>query len=141
MFAAIEKTTAGVRTLEGTKPLFNHGGSICGTMTLSTVLRLLAITAHDVLLDLTAVAACGHTDIARSARTFVAGARAAVLPASQHVATDLTTAPAMFIVRIYTASSDGLATAEAMLSGAHQGARWARTSMTSHAAWMRTFLW
>jgi hypothetical protein len=109
-------------------------------MTLPAVLRLLAISTHDVLLDLTTVAACRHTNIAGSTRPFVAGSRAAVLSASHELTTNFSTAPAMLVICIYAASSDGLAATEAVLSRTHQRAWWAGASMTGHATGMWALL-
>ncbi len=120
MFTAIIKTTTSVWTLEGSGPFFDSVGSICCNVTLSTVLRLLAITAQKVLLDLAAVAACRYADLTSSAWPFMAGSRAAMLSASHQLAADLTTAPAVFVVCVYAASSDRLATTKAVLGRAHQ---------------------
>jgi hypothetical protein len=83
MLAAVIETTAGVWTLEGSSPFFYGGGAVRCSVTLSTMLRLLTIAAHDVLLDLTAVAACWNADVASSTRPFMAGSRTAVLPTSE----------------------------------------------------------
>ena len=136
VFFAVIQTTASVGAFEGPGPLFDSGGSVRSGMTLPAVPRLLAISTHDVLVDLATVAACRHTNIAGSARPLVARSRAAVLSASHELATHFSTAPAVLVVCVNAAPSDGLAAAEAVLSRAHQGARRAGASVTSHATGM-----
>ena len=140
MFAAIEKATTRVWALEGSSPFFDCSRFTRYSATLSAVLRLLAVTTQDILLDLTAVATCRHANMASSAGTFVAWSRAAVLSTSHQLTTHLTTAPAVFIICVYAASSDGLGAAEAVLGRAHQGARRTRTGVTSHTTRMRALL-
>lgn len=83
MLAAVVEATAGVWTMEFTPPFFNGRGPVRCGVTLSALLRLLTIATHDVLLDLTAVAACWNADVASSTETFMAGTRTAVLSTSQ----------------------------------------------------------
>ena len=140
VFAAVIETAANVRALEGPGPLFDGGRCVRCGMTLSAMLRLLAISTHDILVDLATIAACRHTNIASSTRPFVARSRAAVLSTSHELTTHFSTAPAVLVVCVYAAPSDGLAATEAVLSRAHQRARWAGASVASHATWMRALL-
>jgi hypothetical protein len=140
VFAAVIKTAASVGAFEGPGPLLDGGRCVRRGMTLPAVLRLLAISTHDVLVDLATVAACRHTNIAGSTRSFVARPRAAVLSASHELTTYFSTAPAVLVVCVHAASSDGLAATEAVLSRAHQRARRAGASMTSHATGMWALL-
>lgn len=140
VFAAVIKTTASVGAFEGPGPLFDSGGCVRRGMTLPAVLRLLAISTHDVLVDLATVAACRHTNIASSTRPFVARSRAAVLSAGHELTTRFSTAPAVLVVCVHAAPSDGLAATEAVLSRTHQRAWRAGASVASHATWMRALL-
>lgn len=72
MLATVVETTADVRALEGSGPLFDSGGAVRCSMTLSAILRILTIAAHDILLNLTAVTACRDTDVASPTGPLVA---------------------------------------------------------------------
>lgn len=141
MLPTIIETTASVRTLERSRPLLDSSSTVSCGVTLPAVLPLFTIAAHDVFLDLAAVAAGRNANFTSSTRAIVAWARTTVLSAGQHLATRLTAAPTVLVVRIYAASSNGLAATEAVLNRSQQGARRTRTGVTGHATRMRTFLW
>lgn len=73
-------------------------------MQLAAVLFNLSVMAQNVLLHLTTVATGWHTLFARTTRTVVAWPFAAVLSTRHKFSTDITTAPAVFVIGVDAAT-------------------------------------
>jgi hypothetical protein len=141
VFATVEGATTFVGACKGPSPLLHRRRAVSCDVRLAALLLLLSITAKYVLLDLTTVASRWDTNIAGSARSFVARSRAAVLSARHQLAAHFSAAPAVLIVCVGAAARNRFLTTETVLSGSHQCAGQARPGMARHGTWVRTFLW
>ena len=135
----IEGTVTGVSAREHASPLLNNVLTIFSKVLFVACNFVATVSTQESFLDLTTVTTSIHTFFTSSTETLVAGSRTLVFSAGHEITTDLTTAPAVFIVSVGTAASRLVLAAETSLSGTHMGTRRARASMTSQLTRMRAF--
>jgi hypothetical protein len=139
VFLTIIESTALISAVELTSPALDHWLVGVGDMRDGALLRLSTISAKDVLLNLTAIAACWHTLFASPAVSFMATPLAYVLSTIHGLSADLAAAPAAVVVRLRALHRDLMLAAKAGLRWSHICARWTRPSMASQRALVRAF--
>jgi hypothetical protein len=100
MNAAIKWSTAGIRTLECSNPLFLDFFAVVARIRLLADPLILAIAAENRLLHLTAIAAGIDSNLASSAKSFVTRPLAKVFATRHELTAYLSTAPSVLVVGI-----------------------------------------
>jgi len=136
---AIEGTITGISASKHASPFLDDVLAVLSGVLFVACDFIATVSAKQGLLDLATVAASIDTHFTSSTETLMARSRTFVLSTRHEIATDLTTAPAVFVVGVGTTTSRLVLATEASLGGAHVGTRRARACVTGQLTRMRAF--
>lgn len=134
---AIEGTITGIGASKHASPFLDDVLAVLGGVLFVACDFIATVSAEQGLLDLTTVAASIDAHFTSSTETLMARSRTFVLSTRHEIATDFTTAPAIFVVGVGTTTSRLVLAAEASLGGTHVGTRRAGASVTGQLTRMR----